>query len=100
MKENLNFTEINRLIKALTDIDEYLDVIYSGRHGQEEGIRNLCGRILRKDAVKSLAEVSALELKKSKAGIRVSALIDAGYDDLYKLSCAKNWELLAVQGIG
>jgi hypothetical protein len=32
-------------------------------------------RILRKDAERSLAEVSVEELKKSKAGIRVSALI-------------------------
>ncbi len=100
MKQNLNFTEINRLIKALTDIDEYLDLIYSDRGTQEERIRDLCVRILRKDAERSLAEVSVEELKKSKAGIRVSALIEAGYNDLYKLSYAKDWELLAVQGIG
>ncbi|MCR5234702.1 MAG: DEAD/DEAH box helicase [Lachnospiraceae bacterium] len=100
MKEKLSFTKINRLIEVLTDIYEYLDMIYSDRNVQEEGIRNLCGRILREDAEKSLVEVSVQELKKSKAGIRVSALTDAGYDDLYKLSCAKDWELLAVQGIG
>ncbi len=82
MKENLSFTKINRLIEVLTDIYEYLDMIYSDRNVQEEGIRNLCGRILREDAEKSLAEVSVQELKKSKAGIRVSALTDAGYDDL------------------
>ena len=100
MKQNLNFTEINRLIKALTDIDEYLDLIYSERHVQEERIRDLCVCILRKDVERPLMEVSVEELKKSKAGIRVSALSDAGYDDLYKLSCAKDWKLHAVQGIG
>ena len=54
MKQNLNFTEINRLIKALTDIDEYLDLIYSDRGTQEERIRDLCVRILRKDAERKL----------------------------------------------
>ena len=60
----------------------------------------ICVCILRKDAERPLTEVSVEELKKSKVGIRVSALSDAGYDDLYKLSCAKDWKLHAVQGIG
>ncbi len=100
MKQDLNFAKINSLIKALTDLDEYLNTIYSDRHCQEEEIRKLCARILRKDAEKSLAEVSVEELKKSKAGIRVSALIDAGFDNLYALSCAEDRELMAIQGIG
>ncbi len=37
MKENLSFTKINRLIEVLTDIYEYLDMIYSDRNVQEEG---------------------------------------------------------------
>ena len=100
MKQNLDFSEINRLIQALMDIDERLFAMYSDRQSQEDRIRNLCGRIVRNEAEDSLKDVSVEELKRSKAGIRVSALVEAGYTDLYKLSCAKDWELSAIQGIG
>ena len=40
------------------------------------------------------------ELKNSKAGIRINALQNAGYNTLYDLYKAENWKLQRIDGIG
>ena len=53
-----------------------------------------------KMALGSLGLISAEELRKSRAGIRVSALMDAGYRTLEDLCRADDKDLAAIEGIG
>lgn len=77
-----NFKDLKKLIKAISDTNEAFMSIYNERLLQEERIKQLCNKIAGKQAQKDLFEVSVDELKNAKAGIRVQALIDAGYRNL------------------
>lgn len=98
--EKLNFEEINRMIAAVHEMERDFQFIFQDRPGQEEKIRELSAEILAGQAKESLKNISVEELKKSKSGIRVSALEEAGYEDIGKLSGAADWELKAIDGIG
>lgn len=67
---------------------------------QEQEVREECARALERKALDALKDVDLEELKKSKAGIRVAALKDAGHSNLWELARLKDWELSAIDGIG
>lgn len=96
----IEISDIKRLRKDIIENSARLANMYECKSRQTDKIRKLSVNVLSKLAVKSLDSVSVEELKKSKAGIRVSALIEAGYKDLYSLSQAGDWEIRQISGIG
>ncbi|MCR4740366.1 MAG: DEAD/DEAH box helicase [Lachnospiraceae bacterium] len=98
--EKINFTEVKKLMNLLYGLDSALLKICLDRKDQEDRIRLACRKILIIDAEKSLKDISVDELKKSRAGIRVSALTEAGYTDIGCLAKAEDWELRRIPGIG
>ena len=96
----IEISDIKRLKKDIIENSARLANMYECKSRQTDKIRKLSVNVLSKLAVKSLDSVSVEELKKSKAGIRVSALIEAGYKDLYSLSQAGDWEIRQISGIG
>ncbi len=85
---------------ALAKLDQSFQGMFLSRSPQEERIRELSRALAMEKAKASLSEIPVEELRKSKAGIRVNALTEAGYTDLQKLSSASNWELSSIEGIG
>ena len=75
------------------------DIVHDGPR-QEAVIQEACTALLFQDARAELSHISTEELKQSAAGIRVSALQEAGFTDLSKIDRAQNHELLVIQGIG
>ncbi len=98
--EKLNFKDAKRLLLTLSDLDLAFQEMFLSREGQELQIKSIYNDLAFDSARESLADIPVEELKKSKAGIRVSSLEEAGYTDLLKLSKANDWELLSVEGIG
>ena len=84
------------LYKLNTDVQNLL----SAQAGQEAEIRAACETVLRGYAAGQLASVSVEELRKSRTGIRVAALQEAGFTNLGKILQASDWELAQVEGIG
>ena len=74
----IEISDIKRLKKDIIENSARLANMYECKSRQTDKIRTLSVNVLSKLAVKSLDSVSVEELKKSKAGIRVSALIEAG----------------------
>ena len=95
-----NFKDLKNLIKAIDDTNEAYKNIYNERLLQEDSIKKLCNKIAGEQAQKELFEVSVDELKNAKAGIRVQALIDAGYRNLGQIAQATDFEIQTVNGIG
>ncbi len=94
------FKGFRTLLKAIEDTDKALGDIYADRQTQEQDVRRLCQKaaaILGKEA---LDDYSVEELKNARAGIRVSALENAGYKTLGDLARASNADIEAVEGIG
>ena len=95
-----DFKELKNIIKAIKETDTVFDGIFSDRDKQIRAIRDICTKIGAEYAKEALSDFSVDELKNAKAGIRVSALIDAGYTDLGRIAKASDLELSAVEGIG
>ncbi|MCR4657791.1 MAG: DEAD/DEAH box helicase [Lachnospiraceae bacterium] len=98
--EKLNFKDAKRLLLTLSDLDLAFQEMFLSRESQEIKIKSIYNDLALDSARESLSEIPVEELKRSKAGIRVSALEEAGYTDLLKLSKASDWELLSIEGIG
>lgn len=98
--EKLDFKKVNQLIKALETLDASFGYLMTDRVRQEEAIREASKQVLRCYARESLSQISVEELKTARAGIRVSALQEAGYATLADLDKAADWELQSVEGVG
>ncbi len=95
-----NFKDVKKLIKAINDTNNAFKSIYNDRQLQEKNIKTLCNKLAGIEARKALYDISVEELKKAKAGIRVQALLDAGYTNLGQIAAMSNYELQSVDGIG
>ena len=95
-----DFKEINNLIESLQLLDKSFQRITAEYGTIEAGVRGDCMAALKKQAAQFLNEIPVEELKNSKAGIRISALQNAGYNTLYDLYKAENWKLQNIEGIG
>ncbi|WP_035802233.1 DEAD/DEAH box helicase [Butyrivibrio sp. FCS014] len=95
-----DFKELKKLIRAISDADAACKNMYAEGDLQREQIRQLCGQIAARQAKDKLDGYSVEELKKSKAGIRVSALISAGYNTLGDIAAASDGEIRSIEGIG
>ncbi len=95
-----NFRDLKKLIKAVDNLNVSFKNIYDDRARQENNIKQLCNRIAGAQAKQELFNVSVDELKNAKAGIRVQALMEAGYNNLGQIAGATDFEIQAVNGIG
>ncbi len=95
-----NFNDLNKLIKAIADVDVALDNMFADRQVQVDSIMRICRQIAAENAQNSLAEISVDELKNAKAGIRVAALQEAGFTNLLQLSKVSDLQLMSIEGIG
>ena len=95
-----DFKEINRLIESLQMLDRSFQRITSEYGEHEANVRKACTAELKKQSAEFLKEIPVEELKNSKAGIRINALQNAGYNTLYDLYKAENWKLQRIDGIG
>ncbi len=95
-----DFGQLKESISTVESMSSAFDSIYADKQNQENAIRDICGHIAADIARKELEKISVDELKNAKAGIRVSALQEAGYTDLGRLSKASELELKGIEGIG
>ena len=95
-----DFREIDRLIESLRALDERFGQITADAARREQKVKQGCRTALKETAAASLAEIPVEELKNSKAGIRVGALENAGFETLLDLYNAPNWKLRNIEGIG
>ena len=96
----MSFRAAKQLIQSLQKLGNAFDSMYAQETVQETEIREACETILLQYAGEALSKVPVEELKNSRSGIRISALQEAGYQSLEDIRQAKDWELMAVSGIG
>lgn len=95
-----NFKDLKKLINAIYDANAAFKNIYNDRTLQESNIKQICNKIAGIEARKELFNIPVDELKKARAGIRVQALVDAGYTSLGQLAKATDYEIQSLDGIG
>lgn len=98
--KQIDFKEANKLIGMVSSLDEALSAVMSDAAAQEEAVRSAAGDVIDAGVTESLSGIPVGELRRSKAGIRISALEEAGYTDLARLYRASDQELMNVNGIG
>ena len=95
-----DFREIRRLIDSLRALDQNFQQMFAQAQALEAEIQAVCARVRRVQAAGRLAQIPVEELRNARAGIRVSALEEAGYHTLLDLYQLPDWKLQAVEGIG
>lgn len=95
-----NFKDLKQLIKAIDDTNGAFKSFFDDRAVQEKNIKALCSKAAGELARQELYNYSVEELKNAKAGIRVQALMDAGYKTLGDVAACTDYQLQAVDGIG
>jgi len=95
-----DFKQFRKLIYTVESMSDAFESIYADKQNQEDAIREVCGHIAANMARKELENISVEELKNAKAGIRVSALMEAGYTNLGKIASASGLELKGIEGVG
>lgn len=95
-----DFKQIDVLIDSYQKLDrEFANMITDTRE-RERRITRTCNQILKDNCADLLADIPVSELRNAKAGIRVTALENAGYENLLDLYRAQSWQLKSIQGIG
>ena len=95
-----NFKDLKKLSKAIFDMDSAFSKMYSDKNPQTAEIVNICRHIAADKAKENLFAISTEEIRNAKAGIRVPALMEAGYTDFGKIAGATDIELMSIDGIG
>ena len=95
-----DFNQINKLISRLEALESGFVRIFEEEQAQRETLQGICRQVTRTQAVDALALIPVGELKNSRAGIRTSALEQAGFGNLLDLYRTPDYALQAVDGIG
>ncbi len=95
-----DFKELHRLLENLHALSGGLSGIFDDEEHQLAQVRLAAAAAQMVRAKRFLAEISVEELKNSRAGIRVPALAEAGYQNLAQLDAASDEALAAVDGVG
>ena len=98
--EKPNWKELNKFIELLKELDGVFAALFSDEPRQKDEVLRAYEEVLRENAARSLSSVPIDELKKSRAGIRTSALKEAGYGNLEELAGVSDAQLAMVDGIG
>ena len=96
----LDFRKLNSMNKELSDVQSGLAEIFDEMDILEGTIKTACQDVLFDKTLDSLEKVSVDELSKSRLGIRVSALKDAGFANLKQLAMATDREISEAEGVG
>ena len=89
-----------QLVPVLEEVNRAAAEVMREEAAQADEIRSCCEALRLKEAKAALSDISVEELKKSKAGIRVSVLQEAGFRDLGAIARASDRELTMLGGIG
>ncbi len=95
-----DFKQIDELISVLHALDRNFAEIIKNTRSRETDLKRSCMQALKTSAADGLVSIPVEELRNSKAGIRVAALTKAGYQTLYDLYSAQNWQIRSVEGVG
>ena len=95
-----DFKELHKLLAGLRETDAAFMEIPADAARREEAVRQRCDGFILMQARRQLAEIPVEELRQSRAGIRTTALAEAGYLTLYDLYKAGDPELRGIDGIG
>jgi len=98
--KKVDFKYVKEMLRSLSELNSDIGFLLEHRGALEKRLRMQCEDYLGMKALDALEGIPVEELKNSKAGIRVSAIKDAGYDNLLQLAKLKDWELTAIEGIG
>ena len=98
--EKPDFKRVKELTRSANGLYESARYVVLDVLRQEKELENEKEKVQGLKALDTLENVSVEELKNSKAGIRVQALKDAGYENLLQIAKLKDWELVAIDGIG
>ena len=98
--ERPDFKQMKKMEAILRRYADVMNSMTADGERQTEAVRSLAMEAASKMALESLDMISAEELRKSRAGIRVSALMDAGYKTLEDIYRADDKDLAAIEGIG
>ena len=93
--KKLDFNHVKQLMQSAKKLNDYVQFMNDDQKRQEKEVEEECSRLIGLRALEALEGISVDELKNSKAGIRTSALREAGYDNLLQLAKLKDWELTA-----
>ncbi len=95
-----DFKGIRTLVRVIEDTNRAILGLYAEREVQEKEVKSLCHKISAEQGKAALDAYSVEELKNAKAGIRVSAIENAGYKTLGDIARASNYDIESVEGIG
>ena len=95
-----DFKQIRKMEEILLTYDRMLTSMMDGEEKQTERVRSLSLAAAGKKARNALGNISVEELRKSRAGIRVQVLEEAGFLTLQDLDRAPDAALCALEGIG
>ncbi|MBQ1923670.1 MAG: helix-hairpin-helix domain-containing protein, partial [Lachnospiraceae bacterium] len=98
--ERPDFKQMKKMEAILRRYADVMNSMTADGERQTEAVRSLAMEAASKMALESLDMISAEELRKSRAGIRVSALMEAGYKTLEDIYRADDKDLAAIEGIG
>ena len=95
-----NLRELNRKTDSIKELGLKIHRLKDFVDNSDKIIGTACQALLFSCAMESLDEVSIDELAKSKTGIRIGALKDAGFETLKDLAKASDYEISSVEGVG
>ncbi|MBQ6622129.1 MAG: DEAD/DEAH box helicase, partial [Mogibacterium sp.] len=94
-----DFREMNILLKSL----QLLDTAFTGlmdEEAQRKTVRSACSGMVLDQSREAMKQVPIEELSKSRAGIRVSLLKEAGFQTLHDIAVCEDRRLHQIDGIG
>lgn len=94
------FRDLNIMIEMLAEVTAGLEEALETGSRLSGLIETACQNAVFSHGLESLSKISVDEFQKSKAGIRVSALKEAGYDNMRQVAEASEEKLAYIEGIG
>lgn len=98
--DRIDFRQIRQFTESLKKLDTAFTEIILEEEQQIDTLRKACAIIRVRDGMNKLSQISVDELQNAKAGVRVSLLKEAGYQNLKELDQADDLTLKGIDGIG
>ncbi len=95
-----NFSEARKAAKSVQQLDKQYAKLSGVAENYTQDVLRTARRITAKSTEEELKSIPIDELSKAKQGIRVQALKDAGYTNVYELSRKNINKLEGVSGVG
>ena len=95
-----DFKKLNNKIAQIKSLESRLSGLRDFVGNSDKVIGTACQALVFSRAMDSLTEISIDELAKSKSGIRIDALKDAGFNTIGDLARAQDSDITSVEGVG